>query len=244
MRRVLVVGLLGAALGGRAVAQSAPGPLISVVGEATVERKPDLVTFTMGVVAKAATIETARAAAAAKMAAALRSLEKAGVKRTEIETSEFSVSRVWDPTVGPLVRGRHAGAARYRVSNTLSVSTARVAEAGHIVDTALRAGLNDVYGPSYRLKDKASAQREALAAAFGDAKAKAIELVAAAGRRIGAAYRITESGASEPGFAGETNYASNSFANLYRASGAPYNTAMVSGKVEVTANVSVSFMME
>src|SRR2546422_191569 len=71
-----------------------------------------------------------------------------------------------------------------------------VAGAGDIVDAAVGAGANQVYGPSLLASDQDAAYRTALKAAVAQARAQAETLATAAGRSLGAITAISEGGST------------------------------------------------
>ena len=99
--------------------------------------------------------------------------------------------------------------------------------AGKVIDAAVAAGENTVYGPSLSLSDASKLYREALKKAVADARDRASVLAAAAGRELGRVTAISEGGSVVIPLAEKA----------VADSGAP----VVSGPQETTASVTVSF---
>jgi uncharacterized protein YggE len=76
------------------------------------------------------------------------------------------------------------------------VTVRKLADAGDIVDAAVGAGANQVFGPSLLVSDHDAAYRTALTAAVAQARAKAETLASAAGRPLGAITAISEGGST------------------------------------------------
>ena len=72
-------------------------------------------------------------------------------------------------------------------------------DAGKVVDAAVRAGANDVYGPNLHPSDTDTQYREAVDKAFDDARAHAEAIAAKAGVSLGAPVAIVEGGGYVPG---------------------------------------------
>ena len=80
-------------------------------------------------------------------------------------------------------------------SNVASAETT-LDDAGALIDAAVAAGANTVYGPSLSRSDADALYRQALAKAVDDAKARAEILAKAAGRSLGRVTAIAESGSA------------------------------------------------
>ena len=137
-RTALLAGL-ALAVAAPAAAQPAGAPMppmmlqgtrLDVVADGEVTRAPDLVTIGAGVVTQAATAAEAMRDNAARMAAAVAALRKAGVADRDIQTSSISLAPQYryGENVPPVITG-------YQVSNTVSVRFREVARAGAILDT-------------------------------------------------------------------------------------------------------------
>jgi uncharacterized protein YggE len=115
-------------------------------------------------------------------------------------------------------------------SNVASAETT-LAGAGVLVDAAVAAGANTVYGPSLSASDVDALYRQALGKAVDDAKARAAILAKAAGRSLGEVTAIVEAGSSPmPVYA--------------KASAAQDSTPVVSGPQETSAQVSVTYELQ
>ena len=81
------------------------------------------------------------------------------------------------------------------MSNNITVTRSKVADAGKLLQAAINAGVNVASGLTFEVSDPAKGREEGLRAAFADAKSKAAVLAAAAGRTLGRAMNISEEGA-------------------------------------------------
>jgi len=230
-----------------AMAQERPQPRpgggaaqrITVTGHGEVRRAPDLVTLSLGVEERGPDVAGPRQRAAQKAQEAIQALLKAGVKREDIQTSNFSISRQWEQDPTPQASSgtnRQAGRYVFVVRNTVSVRTPMVEKAGDLLDTVVKAGFNDINGPYFELKDNLEAQRAALKAAVQDARAKADTVADAAGVRITGIESVTESGSAPP--VPMPRFAMSKMAGAAEDFA---STPIESGMVTVTADVSASF---
>jgi uncharacterized protein YggE len=78
----------------------------------------------------------------------------------------------------------------YLVNRQLSISVSRVADIGAVVDAAVKAGVTNVNGVQYGLKDRASANEAALALALADAASQAKVVAVASHMRLGGIKNI------------------------------------------------------
>lgn len=170
-------------------ADTTPG-VITAAGTGSVTLTPDRATFSFGTVSQARSASAALAATSQSVGRVIDALRKAGVSRNDIQTSEVSLSP----------RSNDSGEAivGYTASNTVTVTVRRLANAGEIVDAAVTAGANQMYGPSLLAADQDAAYRNALNAAVAEARAKAETLASSAGLTLGRVTSLAESGAAPP----------------------------------------------
>ena len=203
--------------GASAVDPPAATDTVTVSGTGVVNAVPDEAEISAGVESRAPTAKAALAANAAAMRKVLDALRAKGGK--DVTTQTVSVSTSFDD------QGQPNG---FVASNVASAATS-LDGAGALIDAAVDAGANTVYGPALSRSDADELYRDALEKAVEDAKGRAEVLAKAAGREVGRVTAMTETGASEsPLFAKEAMAARDS-------------TPVVSGPQETTATVSVTF---
>jgi uncharacterized protein len=193
---ILVAGLLltAAAIAGVAqprlgrTATPTAGTTITVTGNGTVDATPDRASFDFGVTSQGSTAAAALSRNAAEARAIVSALRKAGIDSSEIQTTQVSL---WPQTSsnGTEITG-------YQASNSVHV-TAALGDSGELVDAAVRAGANNVEGPSLDTADKSSLYNQALKQALGDARGKAQAIADGAGLTLGSVVRVRE-GATGP----------------------------------------------
>lgn len=167
------------------------GSGITVVGTGTADVVPDVADWSFGVSSQAATASDALSANASAMNAVLDALKNAGVSKGDLQTTEVSL---YPQTAddGRTVTG-------YSASSTVTATVRKLGDAGKVVDAAVRAGANDVYGPNLHPSDTDVQYREAVDKAFDDARVHAEAIAAKAGVSLGAPTAIVEGGGYVPG---------------------------------------------
>ncbi|MBC2652513.1 SIMPL domain-containing protein [Novosphingobium aerophilum] len=190
-------------------AQTAPRPspaavaptLLSLSAEGRVTRAPDVATFSAGVVSQGTTASEALRANAADMTRVIAALKKAGVADKDIQTSNLSLSPVYQPqrnlpdgTMEP-AQPRIIG---YQANNSVSVRHRNLGDLGKVIDALVSAGANQVNGPGFEVDNPDPAQDEARTTAMTKARARAELYARAAGLRVGRIVSISESGGWQP----------------------------------------------
>ncbi|HYK06912.1 MAG TPA: SIMPL domain-containing protein [Gaiellaceae bacterium] len=221
-----IVGLL--TFVGVFAAISLPGPAssaaadaggITVQGTASVAAVPDRAELSFGVETQGQTARAALSANAAEMRGVIAALKTAG--GTEVKTQSISLSPRY---------GEQNAVQAFVATNSVSAAIKEIGRAGVLIDAAVNAGANQVYGPSLSRGDQDELYRNALEAAVADARASAQALASAANLSLGRITAIVEGGGSAP----------QPFAAADKAMEAG-STPIEPGTQQVTAVVSVTF---
>lgn len=172
--------------------QEAEGPArsITATGLGSVTTVPDRAHFSFGVQAQARAASQALEAAAAQLTRVVAALRSAGVAQADIQTEQISLS--------PRTSEDGAQIVGYLAVSSVSVRVRNLDRAGPVVDAAVGAGANQVFGPSLTRSDQNAVYRGALRAAYADARAKAQTLADAAGVTLGPMTAAVEGGGSVP----------------------------------------------
>ena len=216
---VLAALLAAVSLPGSASSAAAEAGGLTVQGTASVAAVPDRAELSFGVESQGQTAKAALAANAAEMRRVIAAVKAAG--GTEVKTQSVSLS--------PRYNERNEVQA-FVATNTVSAAIKEIARAGAVIDAAVNAGANQVYGPSLSRTDQGELYRTALKAAVADARASAQALASASSLSLGRITAIVEGGGSAP-----QPYA---VADKAMEGG---STPIESGTQQVTAVVSVTF---
>jgi uncharacterized protein YggE len=161
---------------------------ITVVGEGTVKIKPDIAQANIGVEVIRPTVKAASSGAKDSMEAVLQALKQQGVDEKDIQTSGFSV---WtERPYGP--EGPSGDEVLYHVSNQVAVTIRDLGTVGTVLDAAIEAGANNIYGVTFSLADRSQVESEAREKAVADAQAKAQELAALNDVELGDVVSVSE----------------------------------------------------
>ncbi|WP_294333757.1 SIMPL domain-containing protein [uncultured Sphingomonas sp.] len=216
------------------VAQPIPadGTVLDINAEGSTTRVPDLALIQAGVVTTAATAGEAMQQNAARMAAVLAGLRKAGIAERDLQTSAVNLAPQYryQENKPPVITG-------YQASNQLTVRFRDVAKSGTILDALVAQGANNISGPNLTLADEQGALDEARRDAIAKARARATLYAQAAGLKVDRILMISETGSTpivQP------------MPMLMRAKGflAEADTAIVPGEQKLTASVSVRFLLK
>ena len=201
---------------------------ITTAGSGTVRIAPDIARVSIGVTVVEREADAARTAAATALAAVITALKARGVAEKDLRTSRLSLAPEYDYNGG---KQKRRG---YRATHDLLVVLRDIDRASEAVDAASVAGGEAIaiHGLSFEIDDPAPSQREALVAAYADARARAEALAGAAGVSVGAPISIEERTASAP-----LPYPVARMAMM--AESAP--TPIAHGENEVTASVVVTW---
>lgn len=162
-----------------------PPPQMTVHGSAQVSLPADQAQFNMAVVTTAPTADAALEANSSRLAAVEKALLQAGLESGEYRTGHFEIRPQWTP------RPRNAGAdwqpaiAGYTVSNSLHITTARLARVGALIQSGIESGANSIDGLSYGLADAHPARVKAIVQATANARSEAEATAGAAGLKLG-----------------------------------------------------------
>jgi uncharacterized protein YggE len=180
---VLAAAVAAVALPGPASSAAADEGGITVQGTGSVAAVPDRAELSFGVESQAPTAKAALAANAAEMRRVLAALRAAGA--TDLKTQYVSLS--------PRLDGENQVQA-YAATNSVSATIKQLGRVGAVIDAAVAAGANQVYGPNLSRGDQSDLYRQALKAAVANARESAQALAAASGLSLGRVTAVVEGG--------------------------------------------------
>ncbi len=161
---------------------------ITVVGEGRVTIKPDVARSQIGVEVVKPTVQEASTEAQEVMEAVLDALKAAGVAEKDIQTSGYNI---WVER-RPATEGRTQDEVLYHVTNQVQVVIRDLDSVGEVLDAAIEAGANNIYGVTFGLDNTAKVKSEARAKAIDDGLAKAKELAALNDIELGEVLQVSE----------------------------------------------------
>lgn len=188
MRSTLLIVLpcvLGALVLAPAATAQVPLRTISVTGDASILAANDTARVGFGVEARGRTASLALRRSSARLRSVLAALRETGIADRDLRTRRVSVARRRDR------RGRKLPG--FVSQGGVTAVIRDVSATGAAIDAGVNAGATSVDGPSFFIDDPQALLRQALVAAFGDARSKAAQLAAEAGLTLGAPISIRES---------------------------------------------------
>jgi uncharacterized protein YggE len=232
---VLMVGLLVAATGcsSAVTASSAtpPNRTITVVGVGKAYGTPDVAHVTVGVETRDASVQVAVDDNAEIMNDILDALKALGIDDKDLQTSNYSVYTEREVSPRAPDTEEAEGALVYHVQNQVSVKVRDLDILEDVLDEAVSAGANSIYGISFGVDDPTELQAEARADAVADAKARAESLAELTGVAVGDVMQVSEVITGSPVMYERAAY------SVPQAAGAPIET----GELEVQMSVQVTY---
>ena len=185
---LLVSAVLLSACGGitSGNASQAQPRTINVNGSAMVTMTPDIAYASIGVHTEAEDAQSAVEQNNQQSQAVMDALIEAGVDSKDIQTTNFSIypQDKYSPT-GEL-QGKY-----YAVDNTVYVKVRDLESLGSLMDKAITAGANTIYGISFDVEVKEPALEQGRKEAVDHAYQQAQQLAEAAGVTLGDVYSIS-----------------------------------------------------
>lgn len=218
---------------------------IVVVGEARRLVDPDKVALNLGVETEAKEASEAARINSEVMNRVIDAVSALGVEKEQIGTNYYTIYPVYENekredkaciTIYPpppecydlVIRG-------YRVTNSLTITLNADADIGRIIDTAVSAGANQVYGVNFFLSQElqSSIVNELMEHAAIDAKNKAEKILAPLGAKLGDVKNVSMySYYNPPVYSVPDRYGTTEY------------TPVFPQKREISVSVNVTFMIE
>lgn len=202
---------------------------LSVNGNGKVYLTPDVAYINIGVQSQSESVSDALNENSRKAQAIANALKEMGVAEKDIQTSAFNIfpQQQYDP------EGKMTGIL-YVVDNTVNVTVRDLTVLGKLLDAAVRAGANNIYGITFDVVDKSKAITEARQLAAEDARRQAEELAGAAGVKLVRVQSIS-------------SYVSSGPAPLYDAKGGVAAVGQVpisAGQMVISVDVNITYEID
>ncbi len=179
-----------------------PSNTISVSGYGEAFGAADIATFSFSVMSEKSTVAAAQADATAKINAVTKYLKDVGVEDKDIQTTDYSVSPMYDYVTKVCSGGYCPGGEQvlrgYQVRQTTSVKVRDTDKAGDLLTGVGGKGASEVSGLNFTFDDPNKLQDEARGEAIDDAKDKADELAKQLGVKLVRVVSFNESGGGYP----------------------------------------------
>lgn len=165
---------------------------IYVAGTATIKAPPDIATVEIGVQTFSKEVEEAVEENNRKSEDIIDALRQEGVAEKDIQTSRFNIypQRDYQNNKPEEIIG-------FQVDNMVSATVRDLDSIGEVLQAAIEAGANNIYGLNFTFDNPTALRDEARAEAIKDAHRRADVMAEAAGIKVGEVISITET--SYPG---------------------------------------------
>lgn len=208
---------------------------LTVTGSATVQLEPDMAVISLGVTATEDDVLTAQRAVNTTTAAIVEAMtgEALAIAPEDIATTEYYINERYDYDY----EKNDSVMIGYEATATLSICVRDLNRAGEVIDAAMEAGANRLYGVEFMSSDQTAARDQALAKAVQDGMRKAQVIADAAGVVLPKLpAEIAEESAS-------VSTASNQMFVYAEATAvdADDSTQLQSGMLSVTARVTLTY---
>jgi len=237
---VLIAGMQGP---DKAYAQQVPylqqTNTISVTGQASESVTPDLASIQLGVDTQAKSAQNATSQNAQEMNATIAAIENLGITTSEISTSSFTISPIYNNT-GPSMGdgGSSNELLGYEVSNRILIQTTQLGLVGNILDAAVGAGANRVDDVSFTLSPQKEQEVKdtLLENAILDAQSRAQKALSPLGQKITGVQTVTlsELNVPPPG---------PLYQGRFMSAMAMPTTPIFTSSQEITTTVNVTFLI-
>lgn len=219
-------------IGAACMAYAAEGE-INVNGTGVVQADPDTASISLEIGTDGKTAQAAQKENNHITAAVTKAMTDLNVKKDDIVTAYTSVyPRYNDETGKRTVTGYHA-------ETYLQVKTKDIDNTGKYIDAALKAGASGTNGVSFSIADQSKYYGQALQAAVKNAEKSATAIAQAYGKPLGAVKNVSE--VSRNYYYLDTNAKSSLMATEDAAADGGLGTTISYGKIEITANISVTY---
>jgi uncharacterized protein YggE len=163
-------------------------PTVSVSGHGSVNVPPDTASVSIGVDVIKPTLGEAQEQATTQATAIIEAFQAAGIAEEDIQTDFYSVNILRDYSEN----GDPTEITGFEIVNQLRVTVRDTDQLGELLDAAVNAGANSIYGVTFYVDDQTEAASDARTEAVEDARMKAEELASAAGMTLGPVVAISE----------------------------------------------------
>ncbi len=206
-------------------------PQINVNGEGKVKVAPDQVCISATVETKGNNAKDVKKQNDEKMDAVLKFIKKMNVPTADFKTKQVALNPQYD---------YEKKKTSYNATQTIEIVLKDLSKYDELMEGLVQQGINRLDKVSFETSKLVQLQSEARKLAMKDAKAKAEDYVSVLGQKVGKAFTISD---NSQVYYPRPMYAAMKSAEAMDSAGASNETLAI-GEIEVTANVSVSFILD
>lgn len=206
-------------------------PLINVSGEGKVKVAPDQVCISATIETKGNNAKDVKKQNDEKMDAVLKFIKKMNIPTADFKTKQVALNPQYD---------YEKKKTSYNAVQTVEIVVKDLSKYDELMEGLVQQGINRIDRVSFESSKELQLQSEARKLAMKDAKAKAEDYVSVLGQKVGKAFVISD---NSQVYRPQPMYASMRMKESADALGASNETLAI-GEIEITANVSVSFILD
>lgn len=206
-------------------------PQINVNGEGKIKVAPDQVCISATVETKGNNAKDIKKQNDEKIDAVLKFIKKMNIPAADYKTKQVSLNPQYD---------YEKKKTSYNATQTVEIVLKDLSKYDELMEGLVAQGINRLDNVSFESSKLAQYQTEARKLAIKDAKAKAEDYVSVLGQKVGKAITISDNSQvyhPRPMYAAMKSMAMDSNAGAE-------NETLAIGEIEITANVSVSFILD
>ncbi|CAD0009870.1 SIMPL domain-containing protein [Flavobacterium chungangense] len=205
-------------------------PLINVNGEGKVKVAPDRVCISATVETKGNNAKEVKKQNDEKIDAVLKFIKKMNVPAADFKTKQVALNPQYD---------YEKKKTNYNATQTIEIVVKDLSKYDELMEGLVQQGINRIDHVTFESSKELQLQSEARKLAMKDAKAKADDYVSVLGQKVGKAFVISDNSQI---YHPQPMYAAMRMKES--ADNAPSNETLAIGEIEITANVSVSFVLD
>ncbi len=206
-------------------------PLINVNGEGKVKVAPDQVCISASVETKGNNAKDVKKQNDEKMDAVLKFIKKMNIPTADFKTKQVALNPQYD---------YEKKKTSYNATQTVEIVVKDLSKYDELMEGLVQQGINRIDRVSFESSKLSQYESEARKLAMKDAKVKAEEYVSVLGQKVGKAFTISD---NSQVYRPQPMYAAMRMKEADAMGGASNETLAI-GEIEITANVSVSFMLD
>ena len=205
-------------------------PMINVSGEGKVKVAPDQALISVSIETKGTKAEEVKRENDQKMDAILKFIKKSNIAKEDFQTQRVSLNPNYD-----YEKKKH----NYIATQSLQILLKDLAKYDELTEGLVDEGINRIDNVEFKSSKMTQLQSDARKLAIKDAKIKAEDFVSVLSQKVGKAILISDN--SQIYIPQPRMYAMKT--SMAMDESAPRETLAI-GEIEITANVSVSFILE
>ncbi|MBZ4033719.1 SIMPL domain-containing protein [Flavobacterium sp. 17A] len=205
-------------------------PLINVNGEGKVKVAPDQVCISASVETKGNNAKDVKKQNDEKMDAVLKFIKKMNIPTADFKTKQVALNPQYD---------YEKKKTSYNATQTVEIVVKDLSKYDELMEGLVQQGINRIDRVSFESSKLTQYQSEARKLAMKDAKVKAEEYVSVLGQKVGKAFTISDNSQvyhPQPMYAAMRMKEADAMGSS--------NETLAIGEIEITANVSVSFVLD